>query len=174
MNVIELASIGLLSVIFVALLVMTWAAYRMVTYLHHYGAAAAAFMSPPDGETTSPLQALFSGVGMSSHMAELGTASGDARMELGARAQLIEAAARKVNPMVAQLADQMMPGWPRKVAKNPMLLTQAMEMFKPGGMLGGLLGNKGTTAPDQPSQRAMDFESDLESALGNVNGDPHG
>jgi len=167
MTIEMLALIGLLSGMLVALLVLGAFAYRVVTYLHHYGSAAAAFITPSDGETTSPLLALLSGVGTSSHMAELGTASGDARMDLGARAQVIEAGVRAKFPILATMADQVMPNWPRKIAKNPMILTQLIAMAGPGGLLSGFLG-KVTEKTETQAPLSGDEHYNVEELLNDV------
>jgi len=172
------ASIGVLAGVLVALVALVALVYRVLVYLHEYGTVAASFMTAPDSDTPSPLQALIGGLGASvatsGRMAQLGQDSGDARMDLGARSQVIEAFARNKNPMLAQLADQVMPGWPRKVAKNPAIITQLMTMVQPGGPLAGFFKSKDPSNNEPPQSDMFAGLGEIAAGLGSNGDQPNG
>lgn len=149
-----LASFGLIVLIAAALLLG-----RVCYSLYAYSTAIKTFVSPPLNapDDASPLQQMLGGViggvgsslMQSQKMSDLGTASGEARQELAARADLIEGMLQKEKPEWAILAAQMFgPQWAKKIAKNPAYISAAQNLMGEGGIL-NLFGKK------EPEQAAL-------------------
>jgi hypothetical protein len=167
MQIIDIAILSVSALVVVLLGASVYLQYRNITFLVGAWLSVRELLNSPADGRQSPLAAILSDVATNvmkeNRMSALGQASGEARADLGAEAEVIEAAVRKLSPVGAIAAEKIFgKRWGRTLARNPHYLTAGEKLFSGGGALAWMMGDKQSAGAAE--QKSFDFGS-LERSL---------